>query len=472
MNQSQEEKGSWLELIRGRYGLYVLVINIGVFQWAINNLMVAGVMPTVVADIGGLRIYSWTTALFSMGSVIGAASASPLREMFGSRRAYIGAGIVYLIGQLGASMAPNMETLVAMRLIQGLGGGAISSHSYGLMASLFPERLRSRALAFTSTSWGVATALGPGYGGLFAEFGLWRPAFWGLAPLGILFILLAAKVVPAGEPRGTASRLPYGRLALVGSSVLALSATSQADTLVLRLALVFLSLALAVAMFRRDANADRPMFPRKALRLDSQLGTIYWLLALNSMAVVGYSTFQTLQLQMLHGAPPIVAAYLFMLSSFSWSVTTFFVASARGKWETVAIFLGLLTLLAGCLGQAMNVVDGSVLSIGLSISISGAGIGFMNNLLIARGIRVAPEGERQTAGSSVQAIRTMGVAFGAAAAGLIAVAAGLVADQVTKETVAEAMRWVYGADVGIAVLSLLIAVQMVVTGRRERVVAA
>jgi hypothetical protein len=210
------------------------------------------------------------------------------------------------------------------------------------------------------------------------------------------------------------------------------------------------------------------MFPRKALRIGTELGAIYWLMMLNSFAVVGYSTFQTLQLQVLHNAPPIVAAYLFMLSSLSWSVTSFFVASARGKWEIVSIFLGLFTLLAGCIGQAINVADGSIVMDAVSISLSGAGIGFMNNLLIARAIRIAADNERQTAGSSVQAIRTMGVAFGAAAAGLVAVAAGLVSDNVTPETVAHAMHWVYGADIGIAVLSILVGVQMVLVGRRER----
>ena len=220
-------QGRWIDLVSGRYGLYTLAINLGVLMWAINQLVVSGIMPTVVADIGGMRLYSWTFALFSMGSVIGAASAGPLKDAFGSRGAYAGVGAIFFLSLVGCGFAPNMETLVAWRLFQGFGGGAVTSLGYALMASLYPERLRSRALAFTSTTWGVATAFGPGFGGIFAEFGLWREAFWAMTPLALLFIVLVWKMIPAGAAHRRMSRIPYWRLLMIGGSVLALSATSQ-----------------------------------------------------------------------------------------------------------------------------------------------------------------------------------------------------------------------------------------------------
>ena len=94
-------KGRWIDLVRGRYALYTLAINLGVLMWAMNQLLVAGIMPTVVADIGGLRLYSWTFALFSVGSVIGAASAGAIRDAFGARGAYAGAGLLFLVGLIG-----------------------------------------------------------------------------------------------------------------------------------------------------------------------------------------------------------------------------------------------------------------------------------------------------------------------------------------------------------------------------------
>jgi hypothetical protein len=77
-----------------------------------------------------------------------------------------------------------------------------------------------------------------------------------------------------------------------------------------------------------------------------------------------------------------------------------------------------------------------------------------------------PDSEKSIAGSSTQAIRTMGVAFGAATAGLVAVVGGLSSSTPTVETVAPAMQWVYGTDVVVAAAGLIIAVGMVVATKR------
>ena len=461
-----EPKARWAEIVTGRYGLYTLSINLGIFMWAINNLVVAGVMPTVVADIGGMRLYSWTFALFSMGSVMGAASAGPLRDIFGGRFAYAGAGSLFCLGLIGAAMAPNMESLIATRFFQGLGGGAVSSLGYSMMATLYPERLRGRILAFTSTGWGIATSLGPGFGGVFAEYGLWREAFWGMIPLCLAFIVMALRIIPDARDGSSTPNFPFGRLLLIGSAVISLSASSQTDSLGLRIAFVATSIALAVVAFKIDGRAIRPMFPRKALRIFTETGALYWIMALNQGTVVMYATFQTLQLQVLHGVPPIVAAYLFMLSSLSWSIVAVLVATWRGRMETVAIILGSICLVIGTAGLAYYVVPGPVYMIAVFIAISGSGIGFMNNMLIQRAIRSVPYAEKSIAGSSTQAIRTMGVAFGAAAAGMIAVAGGMKSETPTIETIAPAMQWVYGMDIVVAVAALIIAIGLIVTTKR------
>jgi len=455
-----------MEIVSGRYGLYTLSINIGIFMWAINNLVVAGVMPTVVADIGGMRLYSWTFALFSMGSVMGAASAGPLRDIFGARFAYAGAGVLFTAGLIGAAMAPNMESLIAARFFQGLGGGAVSSLGYALMATLYPERLRGRILAFTSTSWGVATSLGPGFGGIFAEFGLWREAFWGVVPLCLLFIVMALRIIPGTREAGRVPTFPFVRLLLIGGAVIALSASSQTDSTAIRAILVALSIMLAVVAFLSDGRAGRPMFPRKALRIFTETGALYWIMALNQGTVCIYATYQTLQLQVLHNVPPIVAAYLFMLSSMAWSIVAVLVATWRGRMETLGIFLGGLTLLIGTAGLAYFVVSGPVHWIAIFIAICGAGIGFQNNMLIQRAIRSVPDAEKAIAGSSTQAIRTMGVAFGAALAGLVAVAGGLNSATPSVESVASSMQWVYGTSVIVALSSLIITVGLIVTTKR------
>jgi predicted MFS family arabinose efflux permease len=312
----------------------------------------------------------------------------------------------------------------------------------------------------------VATSLGPGFGGIFAEFGLWREAFWGVTPLCLLFVVMALRIIPDARDGTRKPSFPFGRLLLIGTAVIALSATSQTDSLILRIGFVALSIALATTAFILDGRAVGPMFPRKALRIFTETGALYWIMALNQATVCIYATFQTLQLQVLHNVTPIVAAYLFMLSSLSWSVTAVLVATWRGKMETLGIILGSVCLVIGTAGLAYYVVPGPVYMIAIFIAICGSGIGFMNNMLIQRAIRSVPPEEKAIAGSSTQAIRTMGVAFGAALAGFVAVAGGLSSTTPTVETVAPAMQWVYGIDVIVAAAGLVIAFGMIVATKR------
>ncbi|NQV54273.1 MAG: MFS transporter, partial [Rhodospirillales bacterium] len=160
--------GSWGDILIGRYAIYSLLLVIGTILFGINLFVVGAIMPSIEADIGGMQYYSWSFSLFSVGSVIGGASAGPVRDAFGNRSSYVWAGAAMVIGLAGSALADDMLVLVLWRFVQGLGGGAIVAQSYGMVGSIYPEHLRGRILSLISTVWGVATLIGPGFGGIFA----------------------------------------------------------------------------------------------------------------------------------------------------------------------------------------------------------------------------------------------------------------------------------------------------------------
>lgn len=458
--------GRWSDVLTGRLGLYTLVLTLGTSVFAISNFVVVAIMPTAAADIGGLRYYAWIFALFSVGAVIGAAGTGPVREAFGHRTAYVGAGIIFVIGVVGAALAPGMEILVFWRVFQGLGGGAIASQSYALIAEMYPEKLRGRALSFISTSWGVATLLGPTFGGLFAEFGNWRGAFWALAGLGLMFAALAARIVPWSESVGRLVKFPVNRLALLAAAVLGLSATSQFDDNTLRAALVVISIGLAALAFHRDARAERGLFPRQAMVINSEMGAAFWIMMLSTMAMILINLFVTLYLQVLHGISPIGAVFIYIFNSLAWTSSAFLVASWSGTRQSIAIVAGLVLLICGIMGIALVVKEGPVIAIAGLLVVTGFGIGLMNNPLIQRAIAAAPPDEQARTGSSVQAIRTVGQSFGAAIAGLVAAVSGLT-DDATPEILGPAMESVHSVGAVFPALALLVTVPLLIHGRRR-----
>ena len=65
---------SWTDVFRGRFGAYTLLLNIGVLFFAVDNFLINTLMPSIVADIGGVAFYAWAMMLYLVGSIMGAAS--------------------------------------------------------------------------------------------------------------------------------------------------------------------------------------------------------------------------------------------------------------------------------------------------------------------------------------------------------------------------------------------------------------
>jgi len=361
-------------------------------------------------------------------------------------------------------LATDMPTVVGWRLVQGIGGGAMASQAYGLIATIFPQRLRGRVLTVVSTIWGLATLGGPGYGAVFAEAGLWRGAFWSLAPLTVVFAFLVWRFIEGEERRGGLSQLPYWRLALIALAVVLLSATSLTREFWLQGVLVLASIVMTVITFIRDARAEHNMFPRQVTAVASELGAVYGIFFLVSVVMAFVNTYTTFYLQALHGVTPLTAGYLFALQSFMWTFSALAVATLRPSLEAASIVFGLVLLVLASIGIAVTVESGPVVLIAVFIGVSGAGIGFINNPAIQRIIAVAPESEKQIAGMSVQAIRNIGVSYGAAASGMVAAAAGLV-DGAERATVAFAMEWVFGVSFLASAVALAIAIPLLVRQR-------
>ncbi|WP_140185008.1 MFS transporter, partial [Vibrio parahaemolyticus] len=72
----------------------------------------------------------------------------------------------------------------------GAGGGILLTLSYSMVHIVFPQHLWSKVLAMMSSMWGMATLLGPALGGFFAEYDIWRGAFWCLVFVGIPYLWL------------------------------------------------------------------------------------------------------------------------------------------------------------------------------------------------------------------------------------------------------------------------------------------
>jgi len=197
------EPASWADLLSGRNGVRSLALAGGTALHAINVYVVTTIMPSIVADIGGLAYYAWNTTLFVIASIIGATVAATLAARRGGKGAYLLALGVFTVGTLVCASATSMLWMLVGRSLQGLGSGVLVSLAYVLIRQIFEPSLWSRAMALVSAMWGIATLLGPAIGGVFAQLGNWRAAFWCLLPAVLVLAVIVSVWLPAGAPTGS-----------------------------------------------------------------------------------------------------------------------------------------------------------------------------------------------------------------------------------------------------------------------------
>jgi MFS family permease len=131
---------------------------------------------------------------------------------------------VFALGTVVCATAPSMPWMLAGRTLQGLGGGILLALSYALIRVVFEERLWPRAMGLVSGMWGVATLCGPAVGGIFAQLGDWRLAFWVLLPVVLLLAVIVHREVDDKRAHGEAAQpIPLLKVSLLGASVLVIS---------------------------------------------------------------------------------------------------------------------------------------------------------------------------------------------------------------------------------------------------------
>ncbi|VVN65380.1 MFS transporter [Pseudomonas fluorescens] len=440
----------WHALLSGSNGVRSLALAGGVVLHAINVYIATTILPSVVRDIGGIDYYAWNTTLFVAASILGSALSARLLIGMGPRGAYIIATLVFAGGALLCAFAPSMPVMLVGRLIQGLGGGFLFALSYAMIRLVFHEALWPRAMALVSGMWGVATLIGPAVGGIFAELGAWRAAFWSLVPVAALFALLAAVVLPKrSAERAERSPLPLAQLVFLTLAVLAVSAGSVSPIFLWNILGLAAAALLTALLITTESRARHRLLPAGAFRITSALGALYATMSLLAVAVTSGEIFVPLFLQTLHHQSPLAAGYLAALMAAGWTLGSIASSGASGKGIRRAILAGPILGVTGMVALAVLIRTESaggwqtVTPLCLALVAIGLGVGLAWPHLLTRVFQVAPAGEQDLAAASITTVQLFATALGAALAGMVANLAGLT-DPGGIVGMASAAGWLFG----------------------------
>ncbi len=411
-------KGAWSDIFRNGLGLYSALVIGGIAMHATQMLVIAIIMPTIVADIGGAAYYTWAAMLYTIGAIVGASSTGVVWGRFGPRRSYaLGAG-VFALGTAACALAPDIGVLITARAVQGWAGGLVAGSGMALITGLFDARLRTRIIALSQGTFTACHLSGPVVGGIFAAMHWWRGSFWAMAPLMLGFAVLAYCKIPdrlAGDAdHGRAASVPFLRLATLTAGVFCLAAL-----------LIAAAVALVGLTFRLDRGARSNLFPPRALSLAAPIGLALWILSLHGMTQTSVSLFLPLLLQVVHGLSPVYINIVNIVISLGWTIGTFSVSGWSGRRERLALTSGPSIAFVGLVWLTLIALLPGLFLLILAAFVMGIGIGVYNVHLVARAMETAGPGEQRSTAAALTSVRSIGTAFGAAIAGVVATTAGL-----------------------------------------------
>ncbi|WP_281494273.1 MFS transporter, partial [Parapusillimonas granuli] len=179
-----------------------------------------------------------------------------------------------MLATIACAMSPSMPMLLVGRTVQGLGGGLLLSMSYSAVRMVFDEQLWSRAMVLVSSMWGVATLMGPAIGGIFAQTGHWRLAFWAVLPIaGLLALLVHTQIQQQRAASTRRVQAPAGKITLLAISVLLVSLASLAQHWTWNVAGIAAGVLMTILIARADSHARIRLFPTGSYSTGTALGS-------------------------------------------------------------------------------------------------------------------------------------------------------------------------------------------------------
>ncbi len=427
---------------------------------AMDVFVTATILPSVVADIEGVAFYAWPSALYIITSIMGAASGGMMGASLGLRKALTVAATVYLLGSVICAIAPHMAVFLVGRTGQGLGAGLLVALAYTMVRQLFDEDQRPRVFAVMSAIWGLAALVGPLFAGAFAQMGFWRGVYWLILPIVAIMLVLARRALPKLAADSGGGRIPWRRLLLLGAAVLCVTVSGQTTLFGLRLALIAAALAGVAGMLWLDHQAENRLLPSRPTSFSHIVGSGYWIFFLMSLSFAPLSIFLPLLAQQLHGVQPLMAGYVSAVLSLGWSTGSFVAAGAAAPLQRLLIVTGPICLLVGIAGQGVFVAAGPLWPLIALIFLSGLGIGQCHVHVSNHVMSNARDGEEALTAGAIPTLQSLGIAFGAASAGLLANVAGL-SSGINVATLTAVTEWIYGFALFPALCTVLAAARMV-----------
>jgi EmrB/QacA subfamily drug resistance transporter len=482
---------------------------------SINMTVVGTALPRIIAELDGFEWYAWAFTAFTLASTVSLPIYGRLGDRLGRRSVLLFGIVLFTLASVAAGFSQSMLQLVAMRALQGLGGGSLMAMTWAVLGDLFTARERGAYQGITSSVFGISSVVGPIVGGLITDTLGWRWVFFVVLPFALVSYALVHRYVPRGDTSSAGPIDVTGALLLVACAsplllALSLAGASHLVAAPTVLGLLVLAGAAGAWLIAHERRAAQPIVP-----FDLYRDPVVSLTSLGSL-LAGAGMFAAI-----FYLPLYVQGVLGGSASASGLVLSplmlgFVATTALSGWHASRTGRTWSSLVAGAivaaLGFAAAATFGTATPPALAVLVSvviGSGLGPLMSLLVVVAQAAVPRSRLGTVTAATQFARQIGGTFGVAAFGAViasrlggglaalpgvealsaealalvtspntltdparlARATALVGSELgveavaltlgaAREALAGGLRWAFGASAGLAGLALLVTLRL------------
>ncbi|HZO07619.1 MAG TPA: MFS transporter [Solirubrobacterales bacterium] len=447
------------ELDRRRRIRVLAICCLSLFIVGLDVTVVNVALPSIGSDLDtGISGLQWTVDAYTVVLASLLMFSGSVGDRFGRRRVFMVGLTLFVVASGLCSIAPNIESLVAFRVLQAVGASMLNPVALSIVTNTFTDpRERAQAIGAWASVFGISMALGPVVGGALVSALDWRAIFWINIPVGLAAILLTLRFVPESRAPRPRRFDPLGQVLVI---VLLASLTSgiieapdRGWTSAATLATFALSAAALAGLLlheprRRDPLIDLRFF--RSVPFASAAATAVAAFA----AFGGFLFLNTLYLQEVRDLSPVQAGLAILPMA---AMTVLFapisgrIVGHRGPRLPLAIGGGFL--LAGCLMLTDLQPDTPFAWLLAAYVVFGIGFGFVNAPITNTAVSGMPRAQAGVAAAVTSTSRTVGQTLGVALVG--ALVASHIGDSADAELAAAShVAWWTLTAAGAVVLGL------------------
>jgi EmrB/QacA subfamily drug resistance transporter len=394
---------------------------------ALDQTVVGTAMPRIIADLGGFNQYTWVTSIYMITSAVTVPIVGKLSDIYGRKLFYLAGIGIFVSFSIACGLSQNMTELIIFRGVQGIGGGALMTNSFTVIADLFPPAQRGKYQGLLTAVFSVASVIGPTTGGFLTDKVSWHWVFFINGPLGAMAVIIFIKFFANLRADNLKHAIDFpGVSALILTVVPAMLALSWGGveyawkSLQIIGMFVFALIMLGLFLFL-EARSREPIIPLSLFR--NRIVAISNLVSfLTGMGMFGAITFIPLYYQGVLGTSATVSGNLQIPMSIAVMITAFIsgqlLARSAGHYRN----LGITSMALICLGIFLlsRLTTGSAYwMVVVDTIIVGFGMGFSITVFTSVIQNAVPYSVLGVATSSSNFIRSLGGAFGLSILGSI-----------------------------------------------------